>query len=60
VLDPALWQAPLHMHAQGTRFVGDYDAAAALFLDWLRDRLYARLTRDPVYLPTPTSPKETQ
>ncbi len=30
-LDPAMGQAPLHMHAQGTRFTGDYDRAAALF-----------------------------
>lgn len=30
-LDPALGQAPLHMHAQGTRFSGDYEQAAALF-----------------------------
>lgn len=29
-LDPALGQAPLHMHAQGTRFTGDYEQAAAL------------------------------
>jgi tetratricopeptide (TPR) repeat protein len=30
-LDPALGQAPLHMHAQGTRLTGDYEGAAALF-----------------------------
>jgi tetratricopeptide (TPR) repeat protein len=30
-LDPAMGQAPLHMDAQGTRFTGDYEAAAALF-----------------------------
>ena len=30
-LEPALGQAPLHMHAQGTRLTGDYDQAAALF-----------------------------
>ena len=30
-LDPALGQAPLHMHAQGTRLTGDYEQAAALF-----------------------------
>jgi tetratricopeptide (TPR) repeat protein len=30
-LDPAMGQAPLHMHAQGTRFTGNYEAAAALF-----------------------------
>ena len=30
-LDPALGQAPLHMHAQGTRLTGDYDQAAGLF-----------------------------
>ena len=30
-LDPAMEQAPLHMHAQSTRFTGDYDQAAALF-----------------------------
>ena len=30
-LAPAIGQAPLHMHAQGTRLTGDYDRAAALF-----------------------------
>jgi tetratricopeptide (TPR) repeat protein len=30
-LEPAMGQAPLHMHAQGTRLTGDYDGAAALF-----------------------------
>jgi tetratricopeptide (TPR) repeat protein len=30
-LAPALGQAPLHAHAQGTRMTGDYDRAAALF-----------------------------
>lgn len=30
-LEPALGQAPLHMHAQGTRLTGNYDQAAALF-----------------------------
>jgi tetratricopeptide (TPR) repeat protein len=30
-LEPALGQAPLHMHAQSTRLTGDYDRAAALF-----------------------------
>jgi len=30
-LEPALGQAPLHMHAQGTRLTGNYEAAAALF-----------------------------
>jgi tetratricopeptide (TPR) repeat protein len=29
--EPALGQAPLHAHAQGTRMTGDYDRAAALF-----------------------------
>ena len=30
-LEPAMGQAPLHLHAQGTRFAGDLDEAAALF-----------------------------
>lgn len=30
-LEPAMGQAPLHMHAQGTRLTGNYDQAAALF-----------------------------
>ncbi len=30
-LDPALGQAPLFLHAQGTRMARDYDGAAALF-----------------------------
>jgi tetratricopeptide (TPR) repeat protein len=30
-LEPALGQAPLHMHAQGTRLTGDFGQAAALF-----------------------------
>jgi len=29
-LDPAMGQAPLHMHAQGTRLTGDYEQAEAL------------------------------
>jgi tetratricopeptide (TPR) repeat protein len=34
-LAPALGQAPLHAHAQGTRMTGDYDGAAALFKESL-------------------------
>jgi tetratricopeptide (TPR) repeat protein len=30
-LDPALGQAPLFLHAQSTRLLGDYDKAAELF-----------------------------
>lgn len=30
-LEPAMGQAPLHMHAQSIRLIGDYDQAAALF-----------------------------
>lgn len=33
--DPALGQAPLHMHGQATRFAGDYDGAAALLAESL-------------------------
>ncbi|HEY2937933.1 MAG TPA: tetratricopeptide repeat protein [Gaiellaceae bacterium] len=34
-LEPAMGQAPLHMHAQSTRLAGDYDEAAALFVESL-------------------------
>jgi tetratricopeptide (TPR) repeat protein len=34
-MDPSMAQAPLHMLAQGTRFTGDYDQAAALFTESL-------------------------
>lgn len=33
--DPAMGQAPLHLHAQATRLAGDYDEAAALFRESL-------------------------
>jgi tetratricopeptide (TPR) repeat protein len=34
-LEPALEQAPLHLHAQATRLAGDYEAAAELFRESL-------------------------